>query len=302
VIILGGGPAGLTAGIYTSRHGLKTLLIDANELGGKAKEAHSIENFPGFPDGVKGKELMERFIAQAERFGVLFKSESIIGLMDLGDYKMITTRQGTYTGRTIIIATGIQRKKLSIPGEDEFKGLGVSYCVICDGPFFKDKNVVIIGAGHDAVEDTLRLADTAKRVYVIPGLDGFKEDYSELAVIKKHETIKILEGLYVKVINGEDMVTQIELNNGETINVDGVFIVLDQVPTGRVLIDAGIATDKSGCIIVDRKQHTNLEGIFAAGDCTCGGMQVITAAGEGGQAALEALKYVKISKKASLSA
>jgi thioredoxin reductase len=222
--------------------------------------------------------------------------------VDLGDYKMITTRQGTYTGRTIIIATGIQRKKLSIPGEDEFKGLGVSYCVICDGPFFKDKNVVIIGAGHDAVEDTLRLADTAKRVYVIPGLDGFKEDYSELAVIKKHETIKILEGLYVKVINGEDMVTKIELNNGETINVDGVFIVLDQVPTGRVLIDAGIATDKGGCIIVDRKQHTNLEGIFAAGDCTCGGMQVITAAGEGGQAALEALKYVKISKKAPLSA
>ncbi|MFP3950596.1 MAG: NAD(P)/FAD-dependent oxidoreductase [Candidatus Bathyarchaeia archaeon] len=137
VIILGGGPAGLTAGIYTARHGLSTLILDMNDLGGKAREAARIENFPGFPGGLTGDELMDRFIDQAKKFGVQFSRETVIGLIDLEDKKIVSTREGTHEGRAVIISTGMQRMKLSIPGEDKFKGRGVSYCAICDGALFQ---------------------------------------------------------------------------------------------------------------------------------------------------------------------
>ena len=147
VIILGGGPAGLTSAIYTSRHGLNTLVIEGTQLGGKSWGEQRIENYPGFPHGISGTELMERFIAQAKRFGTKFKEETITGLMPLDHQKFIQTRAGVYEAKAVIIATGIQKKQLSIPGENEFKGRGVSYCAICDGHFFANKVVAVIGDG-----------------------------------------------------------------------------------------------------------------------------------------------------------
>jgi thioredoxin reductase (NADPH) len=293
VIIIGGGPAGLTAGIYTARHGLKTLILDNNDFGGKAIRAHMIENFPGFPEGLEGSELMDRFIKQAKKFGVIMKQETVIGLMDLGNSKMVSTRQGTHTGKAVIISTGIQRKKLQVPGEEEYKGLGVSYCAICDGPFFRNKKVVVIGAGEDAIEDALRLSEIVSRAYVIPGEDGFLVENEELRELKNIDNIEIIEGAEVEEIFGTDFVNHVKLDNGELLPTEGVFVILEQVPTSSIISDAGIVVDEGGCIIVDRRQHTNIEGIYAAGDCTCGGMQVVTAAGEGGLAALESLRYVK---------
>ena len=174
VIILGGGPAGLTTGIYTARHGLKTLLIERNKLGGRSYGPHRIENFPGFPEGVIGTELMNRFIAQAKKFGIRFKTETFVGLSDLGDRKMVLTRAGVYESKAIVLATGIQKEQLHVPGEMEFKGRGVCYCGICDGPFFTDKVVAVIGSGKEAVEDTIRLAEIASKVYAIPGKEGYK--------------------------------------------------------------------------------------------------------------------------------
>jgi len=303
VIILGGGPAGLTAGIYTGRQGLKTLLIEGKQVGGKAWGPHRgkawgphrIENFPGFPNGITGEELMERFISQAKRFGAEFKMETVVGLSDMGERKIVLTRGGYYNAKAVIVSTGIQKKQLSIPGEMEYKGRGVCYCGICDGPFFADKVVAVVGSGKEAVEDALRLAELAEKVYSIPGVEGYDDEVEDLDKLMEHEKIRVIEGSEVKSIGGNGVVTHIELEHEATrlLKVDGVFIILENVATNEIIKDAGIEVDSGGCIKVDNKNRTNLAGVFAAGDCVCGGMQVVTAAGDGGKAALSAMRYIR---------
>lgn len=297
VIIMGGGPAGLTAGIYTSRHGLKTLLLERNRLGGRAADAQMIENFPGFPESVTGKELMERFVAQAEKFGVEFRIDKIMELNIMDDLKMVLTTKNVYQARAIIIATGVALadSHIKLPGEDKFKGRGVSYCAICDGPFFKDKIVAVLGSGEDAVEDALRLEEVAAKVYAIPGSKSEIEGVEEIQKLIESEKIDVIEGVDVESIDGDGYVTGLKLKGSQriTLDVDGIFIIRENTPTTEILNEAGILTDERGCITVDRYQQTNIEGIFAAGDCVCGGMQVVTAAGEGGKAALAVLRYVK---------
>jgi thioredoxin reductase (NADPH) len=299
VIILGGGPAGLTAGIYTSRQGLNTLLIEGKKLGGRASGPHRIENFPGFPEGLTGTELMDRFIEQTRKFGVEFKQETVVGLSDMGDTKFVQARGGFYQSRAVVITTGIQRKSMNIPGELEFRGRGVGYCVICDGPFYKDQPVAIVGSGKDAVEDALRLVDTVSKIYVIPGSGGFKEGIEELEELTEHEKIDVLDRVDIESIEGDQVVTHVKLKNGpvERLNVNGVFIILDHVGTSDIIRDSGIETDEGGYIKVDMEQGTNIEGIYAAGDCVRGGMQIVTAAGDGGKAGLAAFRYVNALKR-----
>lgn len=293
VIILGGGSAGLTAGIYTARHGLRTLLLEGSRLGGKASDAHRIDNFPGFSEGISGRELMERFIAQAERFGVEFKMESVVGLDILVDLKLVTTRNSVYHAKSIIVATGIQRRQLRVPGELEYKGRGVSYCSICDGPLFMDKIVAVVGPGREAVEETLKLAEVARKVYAIPGVKRYSHStktFQEMA-----DKIEVIEDADIASIHGETFVTHINLKSSppRTLEVDGVFVILDNIPITYIVREAGIKTNESGCILVNKDQQTNIDGVFAAGDCCCGGMQVVIAAGEGGQAGLSALRYIR---------
>lgn len=298
VIILGGGPAGLTAGIYTARQGLSTLLIEGKKLGGRASGPHRVENFPGFPEGLTGTELMDRFIKQTKKFGVEFKQETVVGLSDMGDSKFVQTRGGFYQSKAVVVTTGIQRKSMNIRGELKFKGRGVGYCAICDGPFFKDQPVAVLGSGKDAVEDALRLADTVSKVYAIPGSGGFKEGIEELDELTEHMNIDVLDGVDVESIEGDQVVTHVNMKKGsvKSLKVNGVFIILDHVGTSDILRDSGIETDDGGCIIVDKNQRTNVEGIYAAGDCVCGGMQIVTAAGDGGKAGLAAFRYVRALK------
>lgn len=295
VIIVGAGPAGLSAGIYTARHGHSTLLLHNSKIGGRALEAKLIENYPGFPEGLKGADLMKLFHQQAARFGVEFKHETVISLTDAGDYKIVSTRSGYHKGRTVILATGIQRKQLSVPGEMEFKGRGVSYCAICDGPFFKDKVVAVVGSGLEAVSEALHLTDIAKKVYAVPGAKGYSENYAELPLLRSNPKVEIIEGYDVDEISGSEFVSNIKLTGGkvERIDVDGVFVLLEHVSTSNILVEAGVDADEGGCIIVDKDQKTNLPGIFAAGDCSCMGWQVVTAAGDGAKAALSSMKYLK---------
>ena len=295
VIIIGAGPAGLTAGIYTSRHGHSTLILHSGKIGGRALEAHMIENYPGFPQGLTGAELMKLFHEQATKFGVEIKLETVIGLSDAVDYKIVSTRGGYHQGKTVVIATGIQRKQLSVPGEMEFKGRGVSYCAICDGPFFKEKVVAVVGSGNEAVIDALHLTDTASKVIAIPGKKGYSENYPELAALRLNPKVEVLEGCDIAEIIGGEFVTNLKLTSGkvENIDVDGVFILLEHVATSNILVEAGVDADEGGCVIVDRSQQTNIPGVFAAGDCSCLGWQVITAAGDGAKAALTAMKYLK---------
>jgi thioredoxin reductase (NADPH) len=298
VIIIGAGPAGLTAGIYTARQNHSTLILHSGKVGGRALEAHKIENYPGFPQGLTGAELMNLFREQASRFGAEIKPETVIGLSDAGDYKIVSTRSGFHQGKAVIIATGIQRKQLSVPGEMEFKGRGVSYCAICDGPFFREKTVAVVGAGHEAVIDALHLTETASKVYTIPGKKGYSENYPELTTLRSNKKVEIIEGPEISEISGGEFVTYIKLSGGkvEKLDVDGVFILLEHVPTSNILVEAGIDADEGGCVIVNRNQQTNLPGVFAAGDCSCTGWQVVTAAGDGAKAALTAMKFLKQGK------
>ena len=295
VIIIGGGPAGLTAGLYTSRHNLKSLILEGKKLGGKALEAHWIENFPGFPEGISGEDLMNRFIAQAEKFGSEIKYETVIGISDFGDQKMVSTRQGFHQSKSIIIATGVNRKQLSIPGEMEYKGRGVSYCAVCDGPFFKDKVVAVVGGGHEAVHEAEVLAKTVDKVYAIPGIKGFSEDFPEISRIRENPKIEVMEGVDLTEVGGSDFVEYIKLKGGdlEQLKVDGLFIILEHISTTGIVQEAGLEADSGGCILVNNDMQTNLPGIYAAGDCSCKGMQIVTATGMGAKAALSAMKYIK---------
>ncbi len=295
VIIVGGGPAGLTAALYTARHNLKTLVLEGRKTGGKALEAHWVDNYPGFPDGISGQDLMEKMIRQTLRFGAEIRNETVVGLSDFDDQKMINTRMDFYQTKSVVVATGISRKGLSVPGENEYKGRGVSYCGICDGPFFRDKTVAVVGGGHEAIHDVEVLSETAAKVYAIPGKKGYSEDFPELTRIKEDPKVEFITGADVKEIGGSDFVEYVTLDGAgqERLSLDGVFIILEHVPTAGILGEAGVDTDGGGCIIVDGDMETSIKGVFAAGDCTCEGMQIVTAAGMGAKAALSAMKHVK---------
>lgn len=293
IIIIGGGPAGLTAAIYASRHNNKTLVLEGNKLGGKTLQAHWVENYPGFPDGISGPDLMALMEKQAVKFGAEFSTETVVGIADFGEVKMLTTRKGIRQAKAVIISTGVSRRSLSVKGENEFKGRGVSYCGVCDGPFFRDKTVAIIGGGHEAVHDIEILMESSAKVFAIPGKKGFSEEYPEIEHLKKEPKVEFIYDADITEIGGADFVEYVKLDNGGEVKLDGVFIILEHVSASTILGDAGVETDAGGCIMVDREQKTNIEGLFAAGDCCCKGMQIVTATGTGAQAALNAMKYVK---------
>ena len=298
VLIIGSGPAGLTAAIYTSWLGLKTVVLESGVVGGRAWLAPRIENFPGFELGIKGSELVEKMRLQTIRFrGEISDSEEVIGFDLKGEVKRVVSRKQTYEAAAVIIATGIQGRKLFVPGETDFVGRGVSYCVTCDGPFFKHATVAVVGNGEEAAIDALFLSDIAKNVIVVTNereieisgeLMGRLRNRTNIEIIKNKIT-KIIGEQVVKAITILDFDTQLEVEK----EVNGVFVSLGGVPLTAIAKNAGVATDKSGCLTVDRQQKTSVEGVFAAGDCTCGGMQAITAAGEGAMAAMRASAYVR---------
>jgi thioredoxin reductase (NADPH) len=291
VVVVGGGPAGLTAAIYASRLGLETLLIEGKNLGGRALSAPLIDNYPGFPEGISGSELMNRFIRQAERFNVAFKKEVVTGLLLEDGLKMLSSGSSAYQTKSIILCLGIQRKEMKLTGEMQFKGLGVSYCAICDGPLFKDKVVAVLGNGDEAIEEVYRMADIAEKVYAIPGRKGYENKIDEM---QRDDKIIVIENSDVEAIGGDAFVKNIKLKEkSEPLPVEGVFIIQDNIPTTELIKNAGIGTNESGCIIVDKDCQTNVGGVYAAGDCTCGGMQVVTATGQGAIAALSAYRFIK---------
>ncbi len=298
IVIIGAGPAGLTAAIYSAWLGLKTVVLEAGVTGGRAGLAPKIENFPGFPDGISGNELADRMRMQAERFNAEFRSdEEMIGLDLESEAKKVISRKQTYQAPAIIIATGTQGRKLSVQGETEFLGRGVSYCAVCDGPFFRNKAVAVIGNGEDAAADALSLADVASKITIVTQGKDLTIDKTLLAKLQNKPKIEIVKGQVTKIV-GEQMVNTIHFQSpgvqGEVeLAVRGVFVAMGNVPMTAVVRRAGIHTDYGGCLTVNRQQKTNIEGVFAAGDCTCGGMQVVTAAGEGAMAAMKASAYVR---------
>ena len=301
VVIIGAGPAGLTAAIYSSWVGLKTLGIDAGIAGGRAWLAPQIENFPGFENGIKGNELTEKMEKQATRFGATIKtSEEIVELHLHGEEKKVISRNNSFSAHAVIIATGTQKKKLHVLGEAEFFGKGISYCATCDGPFFRHAKISVIGNGEEAATEALFLADIAEKVTVVTQGKPLSVEGSLKEKLQGKTNIEIIDG-QVTAILGKQTVNAIKIRRSdadseEEKEVKGVFIALGGVPMTEIVKKAGLKTDSGGCITVDRMQRTNIEGVFAAGDCTCGGMQIVTAAGEGAMAAMKASAYIRRKK------
>lgn len=252
-----------------------------------------IHNYPGFPDGISGKELLERIRTQALKMGAEIRKGNVISMMQNMPIKTVATKRETITAKAVILATGIRRERLNIPGEGKLLGLGVSYCVICDGPLYKGRKVAVIGYGEDAISDTIFLSGIARKVYSIP-LKPLPIEHIEK--LKAHSRVKILREAKVKKIIGDKHVQGVEVLRGEEseiMDVDGIFVVTEETPTLKILKAAGIKVDNRGCIEVNLKQETNIEGVYVAGASTCDGMQAFTAAGQGALAAINVVAYIR---------
>jgi len=301
LIIIGGGPAGLTAAIYAARMGMKILVLESAAFGGRALLAPWVDNYPGFPEGLTGTNLIDRMVEQAKKFNVetMIPAEAL-DISSKGQAKNIMTHRGEYFTSSIILATGTYNKRLQVPGENEFLGQGVSYCAVCDGPFFKGKVTAVIGSSDEALEDAIYLSSLSKKVIIITQQEETIAPKNLLDSVAEKKNIEVYH-TRVKSIQGDTLVHSISVSdfNGieRTLLVDGVFISLGGTPLSGLAKKIGIELDEKGCIVVDRRQATNVEGIFAAGDCTCAGMQIVTACGEGARAALQAYQYVRSLRK-----
>jgi len=298
LIIIGAGPAGLTAGIYAGRRELKTLILEEKIPGGAAVDSPLIENYPGFKS-IGGRELMNRMLEHCKSFGAqIHELESVKELSLNQQEKVVKTARGTYRAKAIIVATGSHHRELGVPGEKEFRGRGVSYCATCDGPFFKDKRVIVVGGGNTAAVSALFLADIASEVSLIHRRNQLRAEEAIFRELQR-KGVKFFWNSIVKEIRGENLVKSAIIYNqktGETreIEVDGVFINIGEEPNSQIAKAAGIKVDERGYIIVDSRQRTNIPGVYAAGDVTnCPVKQIGTAVGQGIIAAEEAYGYVR---------
>jgi thioredoxin reductase (NADPH) len=298
VIIIGGGPAGLTAGLYSARARLKVLLLERLAPGGQVLTTDRVENYPGFPDGVSGFELVERMKTQAERFGLTIQNEEVIGLGLAGaDRKVITDRE-TLEAKALILACGATWKKVGIEGEKLLTGRGVSYCATCDGPFFRDEEVAVIGGGDTAVEEAIFLTRFASKIYLIHRRDQLRATklLQERAMAEKK--IEFVWDTVPARILGEGGVEGIELRNVKTgamsqKTVKGVFVFIGTVPNTE-FVKGLIELDKEGFILTDQNMETSVPGVFAVGDVRSKLFrQISTAVGDGATASFSAERYLE---------
>jgi len=294
VIIIGGGPAGLTAGIYASRARLKTLLIEKAGCGGQIAITDKLENFPGFEEGINGFEFTSKVEQQARNFGTEIIYGEVLSLEAESSVKKVILSDHTYAAKTIVIASGSSFKKLGIYGEHEFLGKGVSYCATCDGPFFKNKTVAVIGGGNSAVQEALFLTKFANKIYLIHRRDTLRAVQLLQEKVFAEKKIEVVFDTNVEEISGGQMIENLKVKNVKTgkpgnIAVDGVFIFIGWNPNTSFLSENKIALDENGYIITDEKMQTSLEGVFACGDVRKKMLrQVVTAVSEGATAAISA--------------
>lgn len=295
IIIIGSGPAGYTAAIYTARAGLKPLLI-AGEVtaGGALMNTTEVENFPGFPQGIQGPDLMANMLSQVERFGCEIIYEDALEVSLEGAEKTVVTSEGQYSARRVILAMGSEYRKLNVPGEAELSGRGVSYCATCDGFFFKDQHLAVVGGGDSAMEEALFLTNFAKKVTVIHRRDQLRASKIMSERAKANPKIEFAWNSEVEKINGDSKVESITLKStveGATSNLDAtaVFVAIGHNPRSQIL-KGQVKLDSAGYVVVaEPGTATNLKGVFACGDLVDHTYrQAITAAGSGCRAALDA--------------
>lgn len=273
LIIIGGGPAGLSAGIHAGYFGVKALIFEGNIPGGLAAEIPLLENYPGFENGITGGSLIEKMVEQCKKFGVgIHQFEKVVKLDFKGKEKMVKTDKSEYTASAVIITSGRAPKTLGVSGEDEFRGKGVSYCAVCDGAFFKGKKVIVIGEKSPAAEIAVYFSNLASKVTLIclrPKIEAEKILIERL-VGKKAE---ILNNVEVKELKGDVKIKSVVLSDKNTgdikeMEADGVFFQLEEIPNSQLAEKAGIKINEKGYIIVDEKGRTNIDGVYAVGDVT----------------------------------
>lgn len=291
VVIVGGGPAGITSSIYLARYGLKTLIVEKSSMGGKVSVNPIIENFPGFPL-ITGEELSRIFHEHARKSGVKILFPDEVVEMDLdGDEKKITTKSGrNLSAKAVIIATGAEERKLNVPGEAELYGRGVSYCAVCDGPLFRDKRVVVVGGGNTAAISAIYLAKIAREVIVVHRREKMRAEQALTERLESLPNVNFKWNSYITEIIGKNRVEGVKIREEgkeEVVQADGVFIFVGVEPKSDVARKAGVKTDENGFILVDYWQRTNMYAVYAAGDVTGEPMQIAKAVGEGVKAAVD---------------
>ena len=298
IIIIGAGPAGLTSAIYAKRANKNVLVLEAKNYGGQIINTLDIENYPA-NEHISGFDFATNLYNQAKNLGAEIKYEKVVDINNLGKEKEVITTKNTYKTKTIIIATGSENRKLGLPNEDEFASKGISYCATCDGAFYKEKTVAVVGGGNTALEDALYLADLASKVYLIHRRDEFRGEESTINLLKEKDNIEFLYNSNVTKLNTKDRLESIEVtsNDGEirTIDVDALFIAIGRIPENQNFAKL-INLDNAGYIISNEYCHTNVEGIFVAGDNRVKELrQLVTATSDGAIAAVEAIKYINSS-------
>ena len=298
VVIIGAGPAGMTAAVYASRANLDTLMLERGVPGGQMADTEAIENYPGF-ESVLGPDLSNKMFEHAQKFGAQYAYGEVKEVVDHGDYKEVIAGDKTYRTKTVIITTGAEYRKLGIPGEEELTGRGVSYCAVCDGAFFKDREIAVIGGGDSAVEEGMYLTRFAKKVTIIHRRDELRAQKILQDRAFENDKIEFIWDTVVEEIKEEDgKVGTLQLKNvktGETseFKTDGVFVYIGTVPLSEPFKSLGIVDDE-GYIPTNENMETEIPGIFAAGDIRVKDLrQVVTATGDGSIAAETAIKYIE---------
>jgi len=294
LLIIGGGPAGLTAGIYAQRFRLKTLLVEREMVGGQIAVSDVIENYPGFPS-ISGAGLMEKFEEHAKKFGLEIKLAEIISITTEHGIKVVKTSEGELRAKAVIVATGAKPSRLGVQGEKKFTGKGVSYCATCDGPFFRGLTVMVVGGGDTAIKEAYYLSKLAAKVYIVHRRDKFRAEKLLIEKIEAAPNIELLKNHVLKEVNGGMVVKSVFVEDVKTsavkeIPVDGVFIFVGINPTTDFV---DVDKDAKGFIKTNQKMETSVPGIFAAGDCrTTPLLQVATAVGDAAIAAFTAEAYI----------
>ncbi|MGR6837309.1 thioredoxin-disulfide reductase [Syntrophomonas erecta] len=297
VIIIGAGPAGLTAAIYTGRAKLSTLILESSMVGGNTALTDLIDNYPGFPFGINGQDLMENFSRQAQRFGAELRMEEVTAIEDGPDGKKVSTTQGEYMARAIIIAMGARRRELDVEGENEFLGRGVSYCATCDGAFFQGVPVAVVGGGDSAVKEALYLADMASKVYLIHRREGFRANQTAVDKMLENSHIELKLNKVVQRVQGDALMNRLVLRDvltgeEEVLPAEGLFISIGLVAAADFL--ETLVDTEDGYIITDENMQTSVAGVFAAGDIRSKkARQVATAVGDGALAGIAVTEYLK---------
>ena len=297
VIIIGGGPAGLSAGLYTSRARLSSLLIEKMGVGGQIADAERVDNYPGFPEGISGFELGQLMHQQATKYELETLLAEVTGIELQEGQKVVKTTEGNFTAKAVIIASGSERRKLDIPGEEKFTGKGISYCATCDAPFFKEKPVAVVGGGNAAITEALYLTKFASKVTVIHRRDQLRASPILQEKAFSEPKIEFLWNTVIEEIEGENVVQRIKLRQVKTggkstLDISGIFISVGLKPDTDYLKGV-LPLDAAGYIIANDRMETEIPGIFAAGDIRRNSArQAITAAGDGATAAIYAEKFV----------